>query len=230
MTPHRVIMATAVALTAAVVSIRAQNPPASPAAMAQTSDKPDLSGTWQLDRGISTNLTNLSFEPPANANNPRGSMGRGGFGGRGGGFGGYGGSGGRNTSRTPARTGSPEDQARLKMLTDDVKAGSATLVISHHDPAFTISDAQGKTRFLKTDGGTDQNQLGGATIDSTTHWEGTRLVTEFTLGTSRKLAYTFTLLPATKQLVIRIRVEDSQNPRVAAPEAKLVYTLSSTTG
>jgi hypothetical protein len=228
MTPHRVIMATALALAAGVLSVRAQNPPVPPAPMAQTSDKPDFSGTWQLDRGISTDLTTLSFEPTANANNPRGSMGRSGFGGRGG-FGGSGGYGGRNTSRTPARTSSPEEQARLKMLTDEAKAGSATLVISHHEPAFAISDAQGKTRFLKTDGGTDQNQLGGAVIDSTTHWEGTRLVTEYTLGTSRKLAYTFTLVQATKQLVIRIRVEDSQNPRAAAPEAKLVYTLSSTT-
>jgi len=217
-------------LAATVVSVGAQNPSAPPAPTAptaQTSDKPDFSGTWQIDRGISSDLTKISFDSPTTADNPRGSMGRGGYGGRGG-FGGYGGYGGR-TSRTPARTSSPEEQARLKMLTDDIKAGSASLVISHHDPAFTVSDAQGKTRFLKTDGGTDQNQLGGAVIDSTSHWEGPRLVTEYTVGTSRKLVYTFTLLAATKQLVIRIRVEDSQNPRAAGPEVKLVYTPASTT-
>jgi hypothetical protein len=239
MTAHRSTVAAALVLSAAIVSVRAQKPqppldppgaPASQAPAAQAADKPDLSGTWQLDRGISTDLATLSFEPRANADNPRGSMGRGGYGGgyggRGGGFGGYGG---RNAPRQPARTSSPEEQARLKMLTDDIKAGSATLVISHHEPTFTVSDAQGKTRFLKTDGGTDKNQLGAATIESTTHWEGTRLVAEYTIGASRMLAYTFTMLPATKQLVIRIRIEDSQNPRAAGPEAKLVYTLSSTT-
>jgi hypothetical protein len=233
MTAHRSIMAATLILGTAIVPARAQNPTSSPepprsqAPAAQTSDKPDLSGTWQLDRGISSDLATLSFEPRANTDNPRGSMGRGGYGGRGGG--GFGGFGGRNSSRTPARTSSPEEQARLKMLTDDIKAGSATLVISHHDPTFTVSDAQGKTRFLKTDGSTDKNQLGAATIESTTHWEGTRLVAEYTIGATRMLAYTFTMLPATRQLVMRIRVEDSQNPRAAGPEAKLVYTLNSTT-
>jgi hypothetical protein len=227
MTAPRSLLAAAIVLAAAVVSVRAHSAPASPP---QASDKPDFSGTWQLDRGISTDLTSLTFEPRANGDNQRASMGRGGYGGRGGGGGGgFGGFGGRNTSRAPAKTGTPEEQARLKELTDQIRSGSATLVISHHEPTLAISDAQGKTRFLKTDGGTDQNQLASSTIESTTRWEGSRLITDYTLGTSRMLAYTFTLLPATKQLVIRIKLEDSQNPRAAGPEAKLAYTLSSAT-
>ena len=42
-------------------------------------------------------------------------------------------------------------------------------------------------------------------VSSTTHWEGTRLVTSYTLSSRQQLVCTYTVLPATKQLVLRVR-------------------------
>jgi hypothetical protein len=109
------------------------------------------------------------------------------------------------------------------LLTDLLKKSSASLVISHHDPNFVINDAQDHTLFFQTDGSPEENHLGSVTLSSTTHWDGARLVTEYVLG-SRKLVRTFTMLPATKQLVLRVRLVSTDHQSAYGSELKLVYT------
>jgi hypothetical protein len=89
-----------------------------------------------------------------------------------------------------------------------------------------INDAQDHTQFFQTNGSTDEHQLGSVTVTSITHWEGSRLVTAYTLSSRQNLVYTYTLLPTTKQLVLRVRLDTTEGQRRNGPELKLVYTLA----
>jgi hypothetical protein len=207
---------------AAAVAVRAgaqtSPPPPTPAQA-----RPDLSGTWTLDRSISSDPSKANFEATPDNRSQR----SGGFGGgsrRRGGFGGFGG--GRPDSQDAAAASTPDERARLQALTDVLKTAFATLVISHHDPSFVINDAQNHTRFFKTDGSVDEHQLGSLTVTSTTHWEESRLVTTYSLSSRQQLVCTYTLLPATQQLVLRVRRDVTEVRRGTGPELKLVYVLA----
>jgi hypothetical protein len=182
--------------------------------------RPDFSGTWILDRSISHDPSKASFDPPQGRGNQR----TGGFGGgsRRGGRGGIGGS--RRDDRDPSNDRTAEEKARLQALTELLRKASATIVISHHDPSFVINDAQDRTQFFQTDDSGNDHQVGLATVTSTTHWEGPRLVTEYALSSRLKLVFTYTLLAATKQMVLRVRLDDTERRRVIGSELKLVYT------
>jgi hypothetical protein len=179
--------------------------------------KPDFSGTWTLDRNLSTDPAQITFVPAPDANRRPQRGGIGGFGGFG-----RGGSRPRADSQNSAESLTPSEQERLKALTDQLKTATATLVISHHDPDFVVNDAQDHTLFLHTTGEHDENHLGTITVNSSTHWAGSRLVTECVLGSRLTLVYTYTLLPNTKQLVVRVarQVEDR---RPAGQDVRLVY-------
>lgn len=186
---------------------------------------PDLSGTWTLDRRISDDPAMANFEAPrqaqADSNRRRGGggFGRGGFGG--GSFGG--GSGANRRAATTSLTA--EERARLVALTTELKTGSATLTIEHHDPSFGVTDARGTTLLFDTDGTRHDHTLGDTPLTSTTHWQDGRVLTEFAIGGTRTLVYTYTLLPKTHQLVLRVRPKfgDQGGGGVIVPELKLVY-------
>ena len=180
-----------------------------------------MSGTWTLDRSISNDPSKASFEPAqGRSNQPSGGFG----GGRRGGRGGIGG-GSRPADRGTADDRTPDERTRLQALTDQLRKASG-LVISHHDPSFVINDAQDHTQFFQTDDSTNDHEVGLATITSTTHWEGSHLVTEYNLSSRLKLVFTYTLLAPTKQMVLRVRLDDTERRRAISQELKLVYTLA----
>ncbi len=187
------------------------------AAPAADTEKPDFSGTWAIDRNISTDPAQIDFAPAANANRqPQ----RGGFGG---GIGGFGGGRGRQRTNGQGSEGLTQvEQDRLKALTDQLKTATGTLVISHHDPDFVVNDAQNHTLFLHTTGVNDDNNVGATTISSSTHWDGSRIVSECVLGSRLTLVYTYTLLPNTKQLVVRVSRQAGDRQR-AGQDVRLVY-------
>jgi hypothetical protein len=197
--------------------LRAQAP-----VTASAEARPDFSGTWSIDRSISDDPAQATFEPSRPQSNQR----SGGFGGgsRRGGRGGIGG-GSRPVDRS-ADDRTPDERARLQALTDQLRKASGTLVISHHDPSFVINDARNQTQFFQTNDSTDDQRLASATISSRTHWEGSRLVTEYALSSRQKLVFTYTLLAATKQMVLRVTLDDTERRRVVGHELKLVYTLA----
>jgi len=191
-----------------------------------TQANPDFSGTWTLDRRISDDPAQTNFEAPRQAhgesNRRRGSAG--GFGGRGGYGGSYGG-GSRANRGTPTESFTPEERTRLVALTNELKTGSATLTIEHHDPSFGVTNARGTTLLFDTSGGKHDHTLGDASLTSTTRWQDGRIVTEFAIGGTRRLVYTYTLLPKTHQLVLRVHPQfgDQSTGGPNAPELKLVY-------
>ena len=199
--------------------------------------RPDYSGTWTLDRTISNDPAQARFDAGnqgQGANRPRAGFGGGGFGGSFGG-GGFGrGGGGRNYgsgARENAKdTATADEKARLAALTDQVKRGSAILTISHHDPDFVVNDALNQTFFLHTNASRDDQPLGALTITSTTHWEGDRIVVEYAVSDRRTLVYTYTLLPKTQQLVLRVRAQFNDVSSANIPELKLVYSRTPSQG
>ncbi|HEY2152767.1 MAG TPA: hypothetical protein VGH34_18300 [Vicinamibacterales bacterium] len=223
---------------------RAQTPPTPPAPSTRetphTADRalPDFSGTWIIDRNYSNDPAQANFGGTQGGSKQSGqshggSGGRGGFGGLGGlgGFGHSGGSGGGNSggrSHNDASGGgvSADDQARLAALTEELKKSAATLTISHHDPSFVVTNGLEHAIFCKTNGERLDQHFGDLTIPTETNWEGDRIVTEFDLSSRRRLMFTYTLLPNTKQLVLRVRLEDEQGSRGNGAELKLVYRMS----
>src|SRR5262249_19306668 len=97
--------------------------------------KPDFSGTWTLDPSISADPSKATFDPTQGRTNQR-------YGGFGGGRGRGGIGGGRRPTRDTSDDRTPDERARLQALTDAIRKGARTLVISHHEPSFVVNDAQ----------------------------------------------------------------------------------------
>jgi len=219
-----VAFASAIALACAPLAVRAQAQPPTQAP-ARPADRPNLSGDWTLNRELSDDPQQFGADDRgadyrrAGGNGRRGGGFGGGFGGRGGFRGGYGGS-----PRTQDDL-SAEDRARLQDLANEARAPSPSLEISHSGATIAITDAKGRTRFFQTNGAKDKHQLESGTVDSTTHWNGDQLVTEYDLGSGRRVTYTYTVVPTTRQLVIRIRMDgpQSQSGGTRASAVKYVY-------
>jgi hypothetical protein len=194
------------------------------AAAAQT----DFSGSWTLDKDLSADLTKATFVPVKVQTNrsPGGfSGGSGGFGGRGG-FGG-----GRRSGSTDSRASggsalTPEEKAVVTEFADYVRTLTA-ITIEHTDHStFTVTDAKGGVHLFPTDGTKIPVALATRSADSVTKWDGSHMVTVFTVGPSEDLVFTYILVPATKQMALRIRMDESGRPRADVPELRLVYRLT----
>jgi hypothetical protein len=181
---------------------------------------PDFSGSWTLDRSLSVDPGTINLSPSTPGASQQQHRGRGGFGGGGGG--GFGVS---RRNASGAGTLTESEQKLLTSLTDQLKSASNSLAISHHDPSFVVNDAQNHTMFLQTDGSQTENHLADATIMSATHWDGTRIVAESPIGDRLTLVYTYTLLEATNQMVLRVTRKDGRD---FEPNVKLVYQRSRT--
>jgi hypothetical protein len=195
----------------------AQTPPL-PATSAAATDRLDFSGTWSLERSISTDPAQITFDPGGDR---QPNTGRGGFGGRAGR--GYGGRNTRQGSGNGTVTLTPVEQERLKALTSQLKSAASTLIISHHDPDFVVNDADDHTQFFQTNGARNENYVGSTTVTSSTQWEGSRIVTRYDISSRLKLEYTYTLLPKTRELVLRIARRNSDRQSPGEQEVKLVY-------
>ena len=178
-----------------------------------TSTRPNFSGRWSLDPALSSDPSKAAFDATPDRCGSR-------TGGRRGRLGGFGGSVDGNTGGAMTS----DERTRLQELTNQIKKSFGQLTISHSDPTLTITDPQGHTQLFQTDGSKDQHQLSSITAESTTHWDDAHLVTEFALGSSRKLVYTYTLVPRTDQMVIRIRLDATNRSRAGPQEVMLVYS------
>jgi hypothetical protein len=195
----------AIALLFAVATVPAQSPPG----------KPNFSGVWVLNR----HLSDVPSQPAVSGN----SFGPSDQGGRPGGIGpgtidgvtGRGRPGGPPSDgyrgdRYGQQTNRPEGRAASEDLTSDLRNPSASLTISHADPTLTITDARERTRLFQTNGQQDPHQVGAATVVSTTRWESDRLVTEYDLGSGRKIRIVYSLTPGTRQLLDQITFPSGQ--------------------
>lgn len=192
----------------------------------------DFSGTWILDREISGDLAKATFEPPSPHQASRAPSGfSGGFGGRsfGGGNRGQGQARGNERRDAPGAALTEDERLKLRDVAAFVKT-LGSLVIEHTDHStFTISDGQGRAHLFPTDGTKTPQTFVTATLDSVTRWDGPHMVTDFTVGATHDLMFTYILVPATKQLALRIHLEEAGRPRADVPELRLVYKLQPST-
>jgi hypothetical protein len=158
------------------------------------SGAPDLSGTWQLNRGQSEFPSEVAFGPQWQDTSQSGSDGRSGSsgGGRRGGRQGRGGGGaaGIIPNRT-ARPESEEDVQKIDQLMDEVKNPPATLTISQTGGSVTISDAQGVSRTFRTNGKEQVQQLKSGPMVTISGWQSGKLVVDYRVEKDRLVRYTY---------------------------------------
>ncbi|HMB78754.1 MAG TPA: hypothetical protein VKI43_01755 [Vicinamibacterales bacterium] len=202
----------------------------------RASAQTDFSGTWTLDRDISGDPSKATFEPQqAQARRNTGLTGgfgglggRGSFGGGRSGSGGRGGSsGGGNTSDGSGRTAAltVDERTRLKEIANYVK-GFTSLVIAHSDHStFAVTDAYERSRVFPTDSTKTPFAFATETIDSKTYWDGPHMVTVYTISPTHEVVFTYVLVPATRQMALRVRLDESGRKREDVPELRLIYKL-----
>jgi hypothetical protein len=183
----------------------------------------DLSGKWTLDTYLSDNPEQIAaalridtgqgggealFGEPGAA----GGFGRGGGGRRGNGRGGD----------VPGRQPSADEQKRLDELTQGLRYPPTALTIAQSAGGVTLTDEQNRTQTLAPTGKREKQTVGSATLDVTTRWDGPQLVSEQDLGGSRLLRYTYSIVPTTRQLLVRVAID--RTPGRPGPfEIRFVY-------
>ena len=172
----------------------------------------DLSGTWTLDTYLSDNPEQIAAAVRADLRLPNDEVAVGALG-RGGGFG-------RRGSRDAASKGGkerteirPEDQKRIDDVTSILRYAPPTLRVSQTDASITLSDPQGTTRTLAVTGKREKQIYGdnATAADTTTDWEGPQLVSSIDIGSGRRMTLTYSIVPTTKQLMVRAAVERAPN-------------------
>jgi hypothetical protein len=173
------------------------------------SGTPDLSGSWQLNRGQSEFPKEVAFGPQWQDTSQSGSDARSGGGGRRGGRGGRGGGGGGSAGLIPNRTARPEseeDTQKIDQLMDEVKNPSATLAVSQAEGTVTISDAQGVTRVFRTNGKEQVQQLKAGPMVTTSAWESGKLVVDYHIEKDRLVRYSYARQAGQPQLQVDVQL------------------------
>ena len=117
---------------------------------------------------------------------------------------------------------SAAEQNRLEEMVAPLRYPPATLTISQTADAVTFGGAQGESRRFAPNNSRDKQTVGGNSIETRTRWEGPQLVSEHDIGSGRKITYTYSIVPTTKQLLVRISIERGLGD-VGPFEIKQVY-------
>ena len=97
-----------------------------------------------------------------------------------------------------------------------------TLAITQGDTSVTITAGQRTPDVFRTDGKSEKRSLEAGTVNRTAVWEGPYLRVAYDMGRAGTLTYTYSIVPTTRQLLIRVNVE--RVPGDPGPfEIKLVY-------
>ena len=191
-------------------------------ARTQTGGSPgtvDLSGRWTLDTYLSDNAEQVAaavrIDLGLGGGRQRSIPFEGGRSGRGRG----------RSELPPAGTQgemSAAEQNRLEEMVAPLRYPPATLTISQSAGAVTFAGRQGEPRTFATNNSREKQTAGGTTIETRTRWEGPQLVSEHDIGNGRKITYVYSIVPTTKQLMVRISIE--RGPGDVGPfEIKQVY-------
>jgi hypothetical protein len=164
----------------------------------------DLSGTWTLDTYLSDSpeqvaaavrldlgIGAVNRTPPGTDSGHSDGRGRGGLYGRQGGA-------------PPRQDLTPEDQARLDEVANTVRYAAATLTIAQNGSSVTFTDARGGERTYQTNGKKEKQTFGSATVDAAARWQGPQLVIETELPRDHRMTTTWSIVPTTKQLLMRV--------------------------
>ena len=181
--------------------------------MAQGRDasRPDLSGTWTLNRSLSEFPHEVGFDPDWHDADPTGQAGTGrssaGRGGRAGGRGSGGGESNRTGSVSPIFE-SEDDSRKSRELVHEIKEPATTLTISQTEFAVTMVDAGGRTRTFHTSGKEDRVELDAGPLGAIAKWENAQLVIRLLVEKNRELRYRYSRDPKSPHLLVEIQFAD----------------------
>jgi hypothetical protein len=175
-----------------------------PRAQAQTSNATDLSGTWALDTYLSDSpeqvaaAVRIDLGLGAINRSPDGasSAGRGDGRGRGGMYG--------RQGAPPRQDLSPDEQARIDEVINTVRYAAASLTVAQSASSVTFTDARSTARTYQTNGKKEKQTFGSATVDAAARWQGPQLVIETDLPRDRRMTTTWSIVPTTRQLQMRV--------------------------
>lgn len=164
-------------------------------------ERPDFSGSWQLNEELSENPHDEMMEKMG------GGRGRGGGGRSGGGM--QGGGGGRGSGGG----GREEMQSRMNERVEKVRV----LEILHQDPELVIGFADGTSRTLFTDGRETAEDLEAGFFEGTAKWKGNSQVVFRSESTNGgKTAETYELNPAADMLWVTTKMDgDGRRPTIS---------------
>jgi hypothetical protein len=97
-----------------------------------------------------------------------------------------------------------EEQAQIDEVTNLVRYAPATVTISQTASSVTFTDPRSGARTYDTNGKKEKQTFGSATVDATAQWEGPQLVIDITLPKDRRMTTTWSIVPTTKQLMMRV--------------------------
>ncbi len=115
---------------------------------------------------------------------------------------------------------------KTRAVMDELVTATPRLSIFQRDEGrIVFVDADGHTRTFTTNGKKEPHQLQAGTLETSTKWDGVKLVQQSTLGGGFKVTQTFALDDA-RRLVISTTLDDSRmgkvppNTRVYDPEGE----------
>ena len=181
------------------------------------SDNPEqISRALRLDTGLSIEQEFLGPETQGRGDGREGS-GRGGSGRFGRGQG--------ETDRRRAPQINPEDRSKLTELINGLRFAPTTLTISQTDDVVISAGARAADTLHPT-GKAEPHTLEAGAVNRTTRWAGPLLIVSYDVGRTGTLIYTYSLVPATRQLLVRVNFERERD-RPGPFDVKLVYDFTS---
>ena len=116
----------------------------------------------------------------------------------------------------------PEESKLLAEVAHPVLFPRPTLTIAQAEGIVTLTGGQGTSETLRTNGKSEKQSFETGTAFRTAAWEGPQLRVAYEVGRIGTLTYVFSIVPTTKQLLVRVNFE--RTPGTAGPfEIKLVY-------
>jgi hypothetical protein len=114
------------------------------------------------------------------------------------------------------------DKKKLDALIRAVQFSPPTLIISQRPDEVTIVSPGREPETLATSGARQRQAIDGGEVERSAGWEGPILLVSYDAGKVGSLIYRYSLVPTTKQLLIRINFERVPG-RLGPFDVKLVY-------
>jgi hypothetical protein len=175
---------------------------------------PNFAGTWTLDAALSDPPEQVARELREDTGRPSQAQAEDQI------FGsGFGESRGRREA--PPKPSRPDaigdaDRKLLDQLTTGVQYPPTTLTITQTNGELTIGG-----QAFRPDGKPDTRQVEGGSVERTSTWEGPQLVVREKVGKAGTLRTTYSIVTATKQLLVRVNFE--REGQAGPFEIRLVY-------
>ena len=121
---------------------------------------------------------------------------------------------------------SEEDMKRMRNVVREASESPDQIVIAPGDGVVTITDSNGLVRKFVTNYKKEKHPTTAGAVETKTKWEGASLVVETSAGSGLKVTRLYRLAPEGRQLVVEVKIENSNLPQ-KMPPMRFVYDPAS---